>query len=82
MQSGNHIEHLAHEALEKGRAEDVWIGLRNAYFRDGTQEEGFAAMVQWFADRSVTAASDWREMPKGRMEFIVLTPSQTARRPH
>lgn len=82
MKSGNHIEHLAREALEKGRAEDVWIGLRNAYFREGTQEEGFAAMVQWFADLGVTATSDWREMPKGRMEFIVLTPSPTARSLH
>jgi hypothetical protein len=74
MQPGNHIEHLAHEALEKGRAEDMWIGLRNTYFREGTQEEGFSDMVKCFAELGVKATSDWRELPAGRKQFIVLTP--------
>lgn len=74
MKSGNHIEHLAAEAIEKGRAEDAWIGLRNAYFNEGTREESFAAMVACFAGLHVRAISEWRSVNGNDMEFIVLTP--------
>ena len=74
MKSGNHIDHLAHEALEKGRAEDAWAGLRNVYFKEGTPTDGFTAMVQRFAALGVRATSEWRSINGKDMEFIILSP--------
>jgi len=74
MTIGNAIDHLADEARAKGFVETTWLAMRNVYFRDGSPEEGWDAMVASFKARGIKVTSDWRQMPKGKMEFIVLTP--------
>lgn len=74
MTFGNHVEHIASDALANGRAETTWLSLRSTYFSEGTPQEGFAAMVQCFAELGVRATSEWRFVNGARMEFIVLSP--------
>ena len=74
MTIGNAIDHLADDARAKGFAETTWLGLRNTYFSDGSPEDGWEAMLASFKRRGIKATSEWRQMPKGKMEFIVLTP--------
>lgn len=73
MQLGNEIEHLAAECQRNGHAETLWLMLRNAYFRDGTTEEGWQAMVECFAGMGVRALSEWRHINGRRMEYVLLT---------
>ena len=77
---GNEIDHLADKAMRTGFADAMWLSLRNAYFRHGTQEDGWDAMVQCFKDRGVRAESDWRSAQPRPVEWVVLRPAHGATR--
>lgn len=77
---GNEIDHLADKAMRTGFADAMWLSLRNAYFRHGTQEDGWDAMVQCFKDRGVLAYSDWRGDPPHQVEWVVLRPATGSKR--
>lgn len=81
MKYGSEIEHLADEALTTGHAETTWLALRNVYFREGTPEDGWAALVDWFAKRGVRALSEQRQTQGGLVEFIRLTRLPSAANP-
>lgn len=73
MNPGNEIDHLAAECQRKGQAEALWLMLRNAYFRDGTPEDGWDAMVNRFAGMGIRAVSDWQRINGQEVEYVLLT---------
>ena len=69
---GNEIDHLADQARRAGRAETTWLALRNVYFRDGSANDGWAAMTAAFAARGVVATSADRFDSNGKLVTWVL----------
>ena len=76
MNFGNEIEHLAQEAKRNGQAETPWLMLRNVYFRTGTPEQGWQAMVDCFTGMGIKATSEWRRLNGREVEFVLLTPKR------
>ena len=74
MSPGNEIEHLAAECQRNGQAEALWLMLRNAYFRDGTPDEGWRSMVECFDGMGIRAVSEWRRINGRQMEYVLLAP--------
>ena len=52
--------------------------LRNVYFRDGTPEDGWDAMVNCFAGMGIRAVSDWQRINGQEVECVLLTPKRQA----
>jgi len=78
MKAGNEIDHLAAEAKRNGHADTLWLMLRNVYFRDGTPEDGWDAMVNCFAGMGIRAVSDWQRINGREVEYVLLTPKRQA----
>jgi hypothetical protein len=41
------LEHIADDVLAGRRREEWWYVLRNSYFREGTPEDGWRALLDW-----------------------------------
>ena len=74
MESGNEIDHLAAQALREGYAQTMWLGMRNAYFRAGTPNEGWAAMVAAFDARGVAVSEREQHGVQGAITMVCLHP--------
>lgn len=80
MTEGTEIDHLADQALRTGFAQALWLALRNAYFKHGTQEDGWAAMEQAFMTKGVLASLEQRGAQPHPVEWVVLRPAPDAKR--
>jgi hypothetical protein len=76
MNTDNLIERLAEEANTHGQAKVEWRQLRQHYFAEGHEHEGWGSMAAWFHRRGVKATS-WLNHGDGeRIEYVHLTPRQ------
>jgi hypothetical protein len=41
------LEHIANDVQAGRRREESWSELRNIYFREGTPEDGWRALLEW-----------------------------------
>lgn len=69
---GNALDHLRFEVEDNGHAEFGWLGISNAYFRDG---DPWAQFIAWASKHQLCWSLEERHLPAGRVQFVHLYPA-------
>ncbi len=74
---GNGMDHIAFQVLDGHPVDTWWRHLRNSYFREGSQNDGWDALKAWADLKGLAFSHEWDlDLEDYRIRFRPKAPAR------